>query len=95
MDIHVRNTNPNHIAEIDKRCKEIGKKLGRRYYRWEYINMIFEEHFDREYRRNKEGKFDEAVTNVSVTLDRQSDKLQEYIDATNELVASMMKLHEG
>lgn len=95
MDIHVRNVNPNHITEIDKRCKEIGKKLGRRYYRAEYINMMFEKHFDREYRRNKEDKFDEAVTNVSVTLDRQSDKLQEYIDVTNELVAAIMKSHEG
>lgn len=94
MEIHVRKANPRYVAEIDKRCKEIGKKLGRSYYRWEYINMMFEQHFDQEYSRNKEDKFDEAVTNVSITLDRQSDKLQEYIDVTNELVAVMIKLKE-
>ncbi|PFD15891.1 hypothetical protein CN269_30145, partial [Bacillus thuringiensis] len=44
--------------------------------------------------RKKEDKFDEAVSNVSITLDRQSDKLQEYIDVTNELVAAMIKLKE-
>ncbi|EJQ19561.1 hypothetical protein CN266_04670 [Bacillus cereus] len=94
MEIHVRNVDPYHLKEIDKRCKEIGKKLGRRYYRWEYINMMFEQHFNQEYSRNKEDKFDEAVSNVSITLDRQSDKLQEYIDVTNELVAAMINLKE-
>ncbi|MDA1785061.1 hypothetical protein PDL07_20530 [Bacillus cereus] len=86
MEIHVRNVDPYHLKEIDKRCKEIGKKLGRRYYRWEYINMMFKQHFNQEYSRNKEDKFDEAVSNVSITLDRQSDKLQEYIDVTNEFI---------
>ncbi|ARX70131.1 hypothetical protein [Bacillus thuringiensis] len=86
MEIHVRNANPNHIKEIDERCKQISKRLGRRYYRWEYINEIFRAHFDREYKKNKEDKFDEAVNNVSVSLERQEDKLQEYIDVTNELI---------
>ncbi|PFJ20279.1 hypothetical protein COI91_14995, partial [Bacillus cereus] len=26
MEIHVRNVDPYHLKEIDKRCKEIGKK---------------------------------------------------------------------
>nr|WLE91150.1 hypothetical protein GGBNIMDK_00181 [Bacillus cereus] len=47
---------------------------------------FFREHFDGEFKRNKEDKFDEAVNNVSVSLERQEDKLQEYIDATNELI---------
>ncbi|AWC30971.1 hypothetical protein R6231_14220 [Bacillus cytotoxicus] len=95
MDIHVRNVDPYYVKEIDKRCRQIGEKLGRRYYRGEYINEIFREHFDGEYKRNKEDKFDEAIGNVIVTLERQENKLQEYIDVTNELVASMVKLHEG
>lgn len=86
MEIHVRNADPYYVKEIDKRCKQISKRLGRRYYRWEYINEIFREHFDGEYKRNKEDKFDEAVNNVSISLERQEDKLQEYIDATNELI---------
>ncbi|EJP82039.1 MULTISPECIES: hypothetical protein [Bacillus cereus group] len=86
MDIHIRNVDPYYVKEIDKRCKQIGAKLGRRYYRSEYINDLLEKHFEQEYRRNKEDKFDEAIGNVTVTLERQEDKLQEYIDATNELV---------
>lgn len=86
MEIHVRNADPYYVKEIDKRCKQISKRLGRHYYRWEYINEIFREHFDGEFKRNKEDKFDEAVNNVSVSLERQEDKLQEYIDATNELI---------
>ncbi|PER69554.1 hypothetical protein CN502_09980, partial [Bacillus cereus] len=34
-------------------------------------------------------KFDEAVGNVTVSLERQEDKLQEYIDATNELIMKL------
>nr|WLE91151.1 hypothetical protein GGBNIMDK_00182 [Bacillus cereus] len=41
MEIHVRNADPYYVKEIDKRCKQISKRLGRHYYRWEYINEIF------------------------------------------------------
>ncbi|HFJ9306748.1 TPA: hypothetical protein ACGW6R_004303 [Bacillus cereus] len=86
MDIHVRNADPHYVKEIDKRCKQISKRLGKRYYRSDYINEILAKHFEEEYRRNKEDKFDEAIGNVTVTLERQENKIQEYIDATNELI---------
>ncbi|EJR50163.1 hypothetical protein IIO_06476 [Bacillus cereus VD115] len=89
MDIHIRNVDPHYVKEIDKRCKQISKRLGKRYYRSDYINDMFEKHFETEYRRNKEDKFDEAIGNVTVTLERQEQKIQEYIDATNELVMKL------
>ncbi|QWH04001.1 hypothetical protein EXW52_28060 (plasmid) [Bacillus mycoides] len=95
MDIHIRNVDPCYVKEIDKRCKQISEKLGRRYYRSDYINDMFGKHFEEEYRRDKEDKFDEAIGNVAVSLERQENKLQEYIDVTHEFVAAMMKLNEG
>lgn len=47
---------------------------------------MFTKHFEEEYQRNKEDKFDEVIGNVTVTLKRQEQKIQEYIDATNELM---------
>lgn len=86
MEIHVRNADPNHITEIDKRCKKISKRLGRRYSRSDYINEVLRQHMDEEFGRNKDDKFDTAVKNLSISLDRQEMKLQEYIDSTNELI---------
>ncbi|MDC2867863.1 hypothetical protein [Bacillus sp. BP-3] len=95
MELHIRKADPYHVKEIDKRCKQISEKLGRRFTRSEYINDLIVKHFEQEYRRNKEDKFDEAISNVSITLERQENKLQEYIDATNELVVTLVRLVEG
>lgn len=89
MEMHVRNVDPNHITEIDKRCKRISKRLGKRYSRSDYINEVLRQHIDEEFGRNKDDKFDTAVRNLSVSLNRQEMKLQEYIDATNELIGTL------
>ncbi|PEF45197.1 hypothetical protein CON22_17840 [Bacillus cereus] len=86
MEIHVRNVDPNHVTEIDKRCKGISKRLGKRYSRSDYINEVLRQHIDEEFGRNKDDKFDIAVRNLSISLERQEMKLQEYIDSTNELI---------
>ncbi|AFU17180.1 hypothetical protein MC28_D131 (plasmid) [Bacillus thuringiensis MC28] len=89
MDIHIRGVDPYYVKEIDKRCKKISEKLGRRYYRSDYINDLFEKHFEAEYQRGKEDKFDEAIGNITVTLERQEQKIQDYIDVTNELLIKL------
>ncbi|EJQ36013.1 hypothetical protein IEE_05489 [Bacillus cereus BAG5X1-1] len=89
MEIHIRNADPFYMREIEKRCKQIGRKLGRRYTRSEYINDVIVKHFEQEYMRNKEDKFDEATTNVAISLERQEQKLQEYIDVTNGLIMKL------
>ncbi|PFE70786.1 hypothetical protein CN316_11460 [Bacillus cereus] len=95
MEIHIRNADPFYMREIEKRCKQIGRKLGRRYTRSEYINDVIVKHFEQEYMRNKEDKFDEATKNVAISLERQEQKLQEYIDATHVLVGTLARFDKG
>ncbi|MBU4642987.1 hypothetical protein INP75_30160 [Bacillus toyonensis] len=88
--MHVRNADPYYVREIDKRCKLISKKIGKRYSRSDYINDLLRKHFEEEFGHNKDDKFDTAVKNLSISLNRQEMKMQEYIDATNELLAVLV-----
>ncbi|HGO9411196.1 hypothetical protein [Bacillus thuringiensis] len=89
MEIHIRKADPYYIKEIDKKCEQISKKIGKRYTRSDFINALIEDYFEHEYRRVKGDKFDEAVSNIAVSLERQEQKLQEYIDTTNELIHTL------
>ncbi|EEL25731.1 hypothetical protein [Bacillus cereus] len=94
MDILLRGIDPKYIKDIDKRCELLSVKLKRKYTRAEYLRSLIQNDVEHSLLQFKQDKFDEAVGNVTVSLERQENKLQEYIDATHELVAAMIKLKE-
>ncbi|MGI8362905.1 hypothetical protein [Bacillus cereus] len=89
MDILLRDIDPKYIKDIDKRCELISVKLKRKYTRAEYLRSLIQNDVEHSLLQFKQDKFDEAVSNVTVSLERQEDKLQEYIDATNELIMKL------
>ncbi|PGB64292.1 hypothetical protein [Bacillus toyonensis] len=89
MDILLRGIDPKYIKDIDKRCELISVKLKRKYTRAEYLRSLIQNDVDHSLLQFKQDKFDEAVGNVSVSLERQENKLQEYIDVTNEFIRLM------
>ncbi|PFB88595.1 hypothetical protein [Bacillus thuringiensis] len=86
MDILLRGIDPKYIKDIDKRCELISVKLKRKYTRAEYLRNLIQNDVEHSLLQFKQDKFDEAVSNVSVSLERQENKLQEYIDVTNEFI---------
>ncbi|ARO21794.1 hypothetical protein B2J90_30855 (plasmid) [Bacillus tropicus] len=89
MDILLRGIDPKYIKDIDKRCELISVKLKRKYTRAEYLRSLIQNDVEHSLLQFKQDKFDEAVGNVTVSLERQEDKLQEYIDAINELIMKL------
>lgn len=89
MDILLRGIDPKYIKNIDKRCELISVKLKRKYTRAEYLRSLVQNDVEHSLLQFKQDKFDEAVGNVTVSLERQENKLQEYIDATNELIMKL------
>lgn len=61
-------------------------KLNKKYTRAEYLRNLIQNDVEHSLLQFKQDKFDEAVGNVSVSLERQENKLQEYIDVTNEFI---------
>ncbi|MEB8740580.1 hypothetical protein [Bacillus cereus] len=86
MDILLRGIDPKYIRDIDKRCELLSVKLKRKYTRAEYLRNLIQNDVEHSLLQFKQDKFDEAVSNVSVSLERQENKLQEYIDVTNEFI---------
>ncbi|TPV39597.1 hypothetical protein [Bacillus dicomae] len=86
MDILLRGIDPKYIKDIDKRCELLSMKLKRKYTRAEYLRSLIQNDVEHSLLQFKQDKFDEAVSNVSVSLERQENKLQEYIDVTNEFI---------
>ncbi|MHA4090109.1 hypothetical protein ACX17A_26180 [Bacillus cereus] len=86
MDILLRGIDPKYIKDIDKRCELLSVKLKRKYTRAEYLRSLIQNDVEHSLLQFKQDKFDEAVSNVSVSLERQENKLQEYIDVTNEFI---------
>ncbi|EOP43900.1 hypothetical protein ACU80C_31550 (plasmid) [Bacillus mycoides] len=89
MDILLRGIDRKYIKDIDKRCELISVKLNRKYTRAEYLRNLIQNDVEHSLLQFKQDKFDEAVGNVSVSLERQENKLQEYIDVTNEFIRLM------
>ncbi|PFU61970.1 hypothetical protein [Bacillus thuringiensis] len=89
MDILLRGIDPKYIKDIDKRCELLSVKLKRKYTRAEYLRSLIQNDVEHSLLQFKQDKFDEAVSNVSVSLERQENKLQEYIDVTNEFIRLM------
>lgn len=89
MDILLRGIDRKYIKDIDKRSELISVKLNRKYTRAEYLRNLIQNDVEHSLLQFKQDKFDEAVGNVSVSLERQENKLQEYIDVTNEFIRLM------
>lgn len=89
MDVLVRGIDPAYIKEIDRRCELISAKLNRNYSRQEYLRNLIQNEVERSLFEFKQDQFDSAVKNLSITLERQTNMLQEYIDATHELIGVM------
>ncbi|HAJ4038286.1 MULTISPECIES: hypothetical protein [Bacillaceae] len=85
MDIKVTNVDVAYIKEIDRKAEEVSKKIGRKFSRNEYIKMLIQNDAELRLIKIKEQKFDEAIKNLSVTLRRQENKLQEFINSNNRL----------
>ncbi|NWK72611.1 hypothetical protein COJ48_18375 [Bacillus cereus] len=86
MDVLVRGIDPSYIKEIDRRCELISTKLNRKYSRQEYLQNLIRNEVERSLFEFKQDQFDTAVKNLSVTLERQTNMLQEYIGSNNELI---------
>lgn len=98
MDILVRGIEPIFIKEIDKKASELTKKLGRNFSRNEYILMLIQNDCELRLTELKAQKFDLAVEHLIKSLERQEDKLQEFINSNNRvfyLLASGEDLEEG
>lgn len=85
MDIKVSSVPPMFVNEIDKKAKKISNRLGRKFSRNDYIKMLIQNDFDLELVKFKEDKFDNAVDNLTITLARQEEVLQKYIDSNAQL----------
>lgn len=85
MDIKVTNVDILFIKEIDQKAADLSKKLGRKFSRNEYIKMLIQNDCELRLTKLKEDKFDQAVDSLAHTLDRQTDKLQEFINSNNRL----------
>jgi len=91
MDILVRNIEPKFINEIDKKCEVIGKKLGRKYSRTEYIQSLIRHDSEKELLQFKQDQFDQAINNLSITLERQAEQLQEYVNINGQLISTLLE----
>lgn len=85
MDIKVTNVDVAYIKEIDRKAEKISRKIGRRFSRNEYIKMLIQNDCELRLTKLKEDKFDAAIDSLNHTLDRQADKLQEFINSNNRL----------
>lgn len=85
MDVLVRDIDPVYIKEIDRKAAEISTRLDRKFSRTEYIKMLIQNDAELRLIKIKEQKFDEAIKNLSVTLRRQENTLQEFINSNNRL----------
>ncbi|MFI8496626.1 hypothetical protein ACIGC1_27965 [Peribacillus butanolivorans] len=85
MNILIRGVDPIFAKELEKKANEISKKIGRDFSRNEYILMLIQNDCELRLTKLKEDKFDQAVDSLSHTLDRQTDKLQEFINSNNRL----------
>lgn len=98
MDVLIRDIEPMYVNEIDKKAKELSKKLGRKFSRNEYIKMLIQNDCELRLTKLKEDKFDDAVDLLNATLDRQTKTLQEFIDSNTRLfhlMASGEDIGEG
>lgn len=86
MDVLVRGIDPAYIKEIDRRCELLSAKLNRKYSRQEYLQNLIQNEVERSLFEFKQDQFDTAVKNMTITLDRQINMLQEYVDAIHELI---------
>ncbi|HFU7090086.1 TPA: hypothetical protein ACGN8S_005240 [Bacillus cereus] len=91
MDVLVRGIDPAYIKEIDRRCELISVKLNRNYSRQEYLRNLIQNEVELSLFEFKQDQFDTAVKNLSITLERQTNMLQEYIDSNHELVEMIAK----
>ncbi|MDM5335774.1 hypothetical protein QUF84_00490 [Fictibacillus enclensis] len=85
MDIKVTNVDVAFIKEIDRKAAEISKNIGRKFSRNEYIKMLIQHDCELRLIQYKQDRFDQAIGNVAVTLDRQTEQLQEFINSNNRL----------
>lgn len=85
VDILIRDIKPMYVGEIDKKASELSKKLGRKVSRNEYIKMLIQHDCELKLVKLKKDNFDRAVANLTVTLERQEKKLQEFIDSNARL----------
>ncbi len=98
MDIKVTNVDATFVKEIDRKAKELTKKLGRKFSRNEYIKMLIQNDCELRLTQLKEDKFDHAVGNLTATLNSQQETLQSFIDSNNRLfhmMASGVDISEG
>lgn len=85
MDIKVTNVDVAYIKEIDRKAKQLSHKLGRNFSRNEYIKMLIQNDCELRLMELKEDKFDTTVKHLTITLERQTEQLQEFINSNNRL----------
>ncbi len=98
MDFLVRDAEVVYMKEIDRKAKEIEKKIGTKFSRNDYIKMLIQNDAELRLIKLKEDKYDQSVDNLTLTLNRQTETLQEYINNTNRLfhlISSGVDIYEG
>lgn len=98
MDIKISNVDPMYVKEIDKKAKELSKNLGKKISRNEYIKRLIQNDCELNFIKLKEDKYDHAIEFLTVTLARQENTIQSFIESNTKLfnlIASGKSLAEG
>lgn len=98
VDIKVTGIEPAYVKEVERKAEEISDRLGKKISRNEYIKMLIQNDCELRLMKLKEDKFDQAVMNLSISLDNHDKRLQEFIDSNNRLfhlLASGIDITEG
>lgn len=85
MDILIRDVDVAYVKEIEKKAEQISKNSGKFFSRNEYIKMLIQNDVELRLAKLKEDKFDQAVENLTVTLNNQERTLQNFIDSNSRL----------
>lgn len=85
LDILIRDVDVAYVKEIEKKAEQISKNSGKFFSRNEYIKMLIQNDVELRLAKLKEDKFDQAVENLTVTLNNQERTLQNFIDSNSRL----------
>ncbi|MDE1549481.1 hypothetical protein [Jeotgalibaca caeni] len=85
MDILIRDVDVAYVKEIEKKAEQISKNLGKFFSRNEYIKILIQNDVELRLAKFKEDKFDQAVENLTITLNNQERTLQNFIDSNSRL----------